>query len=97
MTDWSHPPPGFRVCDSRLSVRGPHHVTTGTQSWWKSGDLGFSSGSFTALCKSCPLSLWASLSSEGLGSDNSEVLGFPTSYDQVESFRDLISLPPTLC
>lgn len=37
------------------------------------------------------------LSSEGLGSDNSEVLGSPISYDQVESFRDLISLPPTLC
>ena len=37
------------------------------------------------------------LSSEGLGSDNSEVLGSPTSYDQVASFRDLISLPATLC
>ena len=102
MTGWHHHPaavrlslPSFSIWDGWLSVRGPHRVTTRTQSW-ESRDRGFSSGSFTAWWMSCLLSgpPFPHLSSEGLGSDNSEVMCSPTGYDQVESFMDLKSLSP---
>ena len=106
-TDWCHPcscqGPPFLLSVSEMADSAWEGLTTspqkhspggGLETWVLVLALSLPYASFVLSLSGPP---FPHLSSEGLGSDNSEVLGSPTSYDQVESFRDLISLPATLC
>lgn len=108
MTDWCHHPAavrvppscfqGLRLADSAWEslITSPqkHSPGGGWETWVLVLALSLPYASSVLSLSGPP---FPHLSSEGLGSDNSEVLGSPISCDQVESFRDLLSLSATLC